>query len=256
MVTIKTPKEINILREGGKRLAAILREVAKEVKPGVSTATLNTKAEELIKKAGDTSAFLNYSPRGARRPYPASLCVSVNDEVVHGIPNEKPKILKDGDIVSLDLGLVHKKLITDHAITVAVGTISKEAQTLLDITKKALDVGIAAILPGAKTGDIGYAIQTYVGPYKLGIIEELSGHGVGYAVHEDPFVPNYGAPGEGVVLKPGMVIALEPMLTLGTHEIKLARDGYTYKTKDGSLAAHFEHTVVITDTGAEILTKV
>jgi methionyl aminopeptidase len=254
MVTIKTKKDIEILTEGGKRLAAILKLVAAEVKPGVTTDYLNTFAQNLIEKGGDKSAFLNYQPKGANRPYPASLCVSINDEVVHGIPNEKSRALKTGDIVSLDLGLIHKKLITDHATTVAVGEISKEAQKLLDVTKKALEIGIAAAKPGKRTGDIGYAIQKYVEPFKLGIIEELSGHGVGYSVHEDPFVPNYGNQNEGVLLKPGMVLAIEPMFTLGSSEIIVAKDGYTIKSKDKSLAAHFEHTIVITETAAEILT--
>lgn len=255
MITIKTKEDIAKLREGGKRLAAILREVAKEVKPGVNTDFLNTKAEELIRAGGDTSAFLNYTPHGADRPFPASLCVSINDEIVHGIPNEDPKILKEGDIVSLDLGLIHQGLITDHAITVGVGKIDADAQKLMDVTKKALAIGIKAAKAGKKTGDIGYAIQSYVEPLGIGIIEELAGHGVGYSVHEDPFVPNYGIKGQGALLKPGMVIAIEPMFTLGGTEIRLARDGYTFKTKDGSRAAHFEHTIVITDKGAEILTQ-
>ncbi len=256
MVTIKTKKDIEILRRGGKRLAAILQAVAYEVKPGVTTDYLNTFAQKLIEAGGDTSAFLNYQPKGANRPYPASLCVSINDEVVHGIPNEKPRKLKEGDVVSLDLGLIHKKLITDHATTVGVGKISPEAQKLLEVTKKALEIGIAAAKPGQRTGDIGHAIETYVRKFGFGIIEELAGHGVGYAVHEDPFVPNYGNAGEGVVLKPGMVIAIEPMCTLGSPAVKIARDGYTFKTKDKSLAAHFEHTIVITETGAEILTQI
>ncbi|MDQ3077040.1 MAG: type I methionyl aminopeptidase [bacterium] len=255
MSTIKTKEDIKKLREGGKRLARILHEVASFVKPGVSTDFLNSKAHELIMAGGDTSAFLNYTPHGAERPFPASLCVSVNDEIVHGIPNEKPQVFKEGDIVSLDLGLIHEGLITDHAITVGVGKISKEAQKLLDVTKKALDIGIKAAKGNKKTGDIGYAIQKYVEPFNVGIIEELAGHGVGYSVHEDPFVPNYGIAGEGALLKPGMVIAIEPMFTLGGIDIKLARDGYTFKTKDGSLAAHFEHTIVITEKGAEILTQ-
>ncbi|MBX4198426.1 type I methionyl aminopeptidase [Candidatus Parcubacteria bacterium] len=256
MIRIKTKKDIEILREGGKRLAHILQAVAKHVKPGVSTAFLNDKAEELIKAGGDTSAFFKYKPKGALRPYPASLCVSINDEVVHGIPNEKPRLLKEGDIVSLDLGLIHKKLITDHAITTGVGKISEDAEKLLEVTKEALMVGIKQARPGKKTGDIGYAIQEYVKPHRLGIIEELAGHGVGYAVHEDPFVPNFGMPGEGALLKPGMVIAIEPMFTLSGPEVKLMSDGYTYKTRDGSLAAHFEHTIVITDGDPEILTMV
>jgi methionyl aminopeptidase len=262
MVTKKTSQEIEILREGGRRLAIILRAVAMEVKPGVRTDYLNAKAEELIANYGDTAAFLNYTPKGVPRPYPASLCVSINDEVVHGIPNENPKVLKEGDVVSLDLGLIHKKMITDHAVTASVGKISEDAQKLIDITKKALEVGIKAVKPGKKTGDIGFAIEEYIKKQekklnlKIGIIEELAGHGVGYAVHEDPFVPNFGVKNEGVLLEPGMVIAIEPMLTLGSHEVILSKDNYTFKTKDHSLAAHFEHTVVITEKGADILTNV
>jgi methionyl aminopeptidase len=182
------------------------------------------------------------------------LCVSINDEIVHGIPNEHPRKLKEGDIVSLDLGLIHNKLITDHAITLAVGRIDQKAQQLLDITKNALMQGIKQAVAGKRTGDIGYAIEHYALPYKFGIVEELAGHGVGYAVHEEPFVPNFGIKGEGVLLKPGMVIAIEPMFTLGGPDISLEEDGYTYKTTDGSLAAHFEHTVVITDGDPLILT--
>jgi methionyl aminopeptidase len=255
MVTIKTPEEIAILREGGRRLAAILQAVAKEVKPKVSTDHLNAIAQKMIEQDGDKAAFLHYKPKGAKRPYPASLCVSINDEVVHGIPNENPKILHEGDIVCLDLGLIHKGLYTDHAITVSVGKISKEAQQLIDVTKKALDIGIKAAKAGKKTGDIGFAIQNLVEKYNFGIIEELAGHGVGYSVHEDPFVPNFGLKNEGVVLQPGMVIAIEPMLTLGSPDVYIADDGYTFKTSDGSLAAHFEHTVVITKKGSEILTQ-
>lgn len=255
MVTIKSQQEIEILREGGKRLATILRAVAKEVKPGVMTDHLDRIAQEMIEAGGDRSAFLNYQPRGANRPFPASLCVSINEEVVHGIPNEKPRELKEGDVVSLDLGLVHQKMFTDHAVTVGVGKISKETQKLLEVTEKALKIGIAAAKPGKRTGDIGYAIQEYVEKHGLGIIEELAGHGVGYSVHEDPFVPNYGNPDEGVLLRPGMVLAVEPMFSLGSPDIRVLKDGYTIITKDKSLAAHFEHTIVITETGAEILTK-
>jgi len=254
LVTIKTSEEIEILREGGRRLALILQTVAKEAVAQVSSAYLNDCAEKLIKKGGDTPSFLGYAPRGAKRPFPAALCVSINDEVVHGIPNEAGKILKDGDIVALDAGLVHKGLFVDYAITIGVGAIDEKAQKLLEVTKKALARGIKAVRAGRTTGDIGYAIETFVKPSGFGIVRDLAGHGVGYAVHEEPFIPNFGKRGEGVELKAGMVIAIEPMLNEGSAAVVLAPDGFTYRTKDGSRSAHFEHTVVVTEKGAEILT--
>ncbi len=255
MITIKTKEDIAILREGGKRHAEIMRILVGKVEPGISTKELDDIAQALIVEQGDSAAFLNYKPYGAKRPYPASLCVSVNDEVVHGIPNEPGKILKEGDIVSLDLGLVHKGLITDMAVTVGVGKISPEAEKLLKVTKEALMVGIRAAKGSRNVGDIGEAVERYSLPFKYGIVEELSGHGVGYKVHEDPFVPNYGVKGTGEKLRPGMVIAIEPMLNIGTRHIKLDKDGYTYKTADGSLSAHFEHTIVITKGEPLVLTE-
>lgn len=254
MITIKTKEEITILREGGKRHALILAEIAKMVRPGVTTKELNDKAHELVLAGGDKPAFLNYKPHGAKRPYPASICVSVNDEVVHGIPNENDRMLKEGDIVSLDLGLIHKGLITDSAITVPVGKISPELTQLLETTKKALMAGIKKIKAGKRVGDIGNAIEREAVHFGYGVVRELAGHGVGYEVHEDPYVPNYGDVGKGEVLQAGMVIAIEPMFNLGTDEVKLDKDGYTYRTKDGKPSAHFEHTVVVTKSGAEILT--
>lgn len=256
MVTIKTKEEIAILREGGRRLALILQEVAKAVKPGVSTDTLNTLAERLVKDNGDKSAFLNYKPKGLKNPYPASLCVSINDEIVHGIPNQNPKILKDGDIVSLDMGLIHKGLITDSAITVPVGKVDEESQRLIDVTKEALNAGIKAIKAGRTTGDIGYAVERVAKAGGFGVVESLCGHGVGYSVHEDPYIPNYGEKGKGERLKAGMVIAIEPMLNMGSKDVLLAEDGWMYKTVDGKRSAHFEHTVVVTSKGAEILTTI
>lgn len=255
MITIKKKEDIAILREGGKRHAEILRELASLVRPGLDVRTLEDRARELIAAGGDRSAFLNYQPAGATRPYPAALCVSINDEVVHGIPNERQKILHEGDIVSLDLGLVHKGMITDAAITVPVGDISGERAELLAVTERALSAGIKAAKGGAHVGDIGNAVERVAVSHGYGVVEELSGHGVGYHVHEDPYVPNFGDPGKGEVLKPGMVIAIEPMFNLGGKEIVMDDDGYTFRTADGSPSAHFEHTVVITKSGAEILTK-
>ena len=258
MITIKTKEDIATLREGGRRHAHILREIAKMVKSGVSAGELEDMARKMINDGGDKAAFLDYKPHGANRPYPAALCVSINDEVVHGIPNEKDKILKDGDIVSIDLGLIHNELITDMAVTVPVGNITKEVDELLSITKSALMAGIKAAKGGKRVGDIGHAIarvgMSGNGGKGYGIVEELSGHGVGYDVHEDPYVPNYGKPGTGEILKPGMVIAIEPMFNLGKKDVVLDEDGYTYKTLDGLPSAHFEHTVLITKGNAEILT--
>lgn len=254
MIKLKTQEDIEILREGGRRHAEILRLVAEKVKPGISAKELDDFAYKFVKDGGDEPAFLNYTPEGVSYPYPASLCVSINDEVVHGIPLEEI-ILDEGDIVSLDLGLKHRGLITDSAITVPVGNIDNKAQDLINVTKKAMMVGIEAAKPGNTTGDIGHAIEEFVKKTGYGIVKILSGHGVGYSVHEDPYVPNYGNPGEGEKLVPGMVLALEPMLNLGGGEVCSTEDEYTYVTEDGSLSAHFEHTIVITEEGAEILTK-
>lgn len=256
MITLKTSEDIVKLREAGKRLAGILAVLKGAVAPGVSAAELDRIAEALVRDGGDKSAFLHYKPAGAKRPYPASLCVSINDEIVHGIPNESDKILKEGDIVSLDMGLIHQGLIVDSAITVGVGKIDDKAKKLLQATEEALYKGIKAAVGGGRVGDIGAAIENYAVPKGFSLADELAGHGVGYKVHEDPFVPNTGFPGEGPLLKPGMVLAIEPMLNEGGSEIVFdKKDGYTIRTKDGSRSAHFEHTVLITEGGAEILTK-
>ena len=254
MIKLKSKEEIEIMREGGKRHAEILRELAKLCEPGTSTLILEEEAIRMIKEGGDKSAFLGYTPSGAKRPYPAALCVSINDEIVHGIPNEAERIIRDGDLVSIDLGLVHKGLITDAAITVAVGATDDEARKLLDITRRALEAGIREAKPGNTVGDIGQAVSEIVDETKFSLAEDLAGHGVGYKVHEDPFVPNFGVSGDGEKLVPGMVIAIEPMVNTGKAGIKLSKDGYTIKTKDGSRSAHFEHTVAITEKGNIILT--
>lgn len=255
MVTIKTKEEIEILREGGRRLAAIMEKISREVKSGVSAFELNELANRLAIQDGDNPAFLNHRPYGAKRPYPASLCVSVNDEIVHGIPNEGEKILKEGDIVSLDMGLSHKGLITDMAITVSVGEIDQSARKLIEVCKESLMKGIEAAQSGNTIGDIGFAIERHICPFGYGIVRELAGHGVGYKVHEQPYVPNFGKRGAGEKLKPGMILAIEPMINEGTEKIILDKDGYTYRTKDGKKSAHFEHTILITKKEAEILTK-
>lgn len=256
MITIKKKEDIQIMREGGKRHAEILEHLKGMIRPGMNARALDEEAHRLILENGDTPAFLNYQPSGANRPFPASLCVSINDEIVHGIPNEVEKVLKEGDIVSIDLGLIHKGLITDSAITVVVGNAKKEVVQLVEATQKALMAGIKAAKGGNRVGDIGVAIERIAIAHGYGVVEELAGHGVGYHVHEDPFIPNFGEAGKGEVLRPGMVIAIEPMFNLGSRHVKLDSDGYTYKTKDGKPSAHFEHTILITKGDAEILTKI
>jgi len=247
MITIKTPEEIKILQEGGKKLVSVLYQVAEMVGPGVVTAELDKMAERLIKEAGGEPSFKNYKTDEDKIPYPASLCVSINDEVVHGIPG--PRKIKDGDIVSLDLGMKYKNFYTDMAITVGTGKI-------IEVAKKSLEEGIKVIKQGAHIGDIGFAIQSYVEKNGFNVVRQLVGHGVGHNPHEEPEVPNFGKKGTGEILKQGMVLALEPMITAGNPEVILSDDNWTWKTKDGSLAAHFEYTVVVTKNGVEILTCV
>ena len=258
MIIIKTKEEIEILRECGRCLAKVLHAVKKKVTPGVSTKELDTYANELIAKMGDTPAFLNYRPHGVKRPFPASLCVSVNEEVVHGIPKES-KILREGDIVSIDLGLNHKGLFTDMAMTIPVGKVNSSSVKLIEITEGAMLAGVEAAMPGGRVGDIGYAVESFVRKNKknkYGIVEVLAGHGVGRAIHEDPFIPNFGKKGTGDKLVPGMVIAIEPMLNNGTKDVTLLSDEYTFVTDDKKKSAHFEHTVLITENGPEILTQI
>jgi methionyl aminopeptidase len=258
MIIIKTKEEIEILREGGKHLAAVLYKVKEKVAPGVSTKDLDMYAEKIIREMGDQPAFLNYRPEGTNTSYPATLCVSVNDEVVHGIPN-KNRILKEGEIVSLDLGVKHCGLFTDMALTVPVGVVDAKSLKLMQITEQALQVGIDAALKGNTVGDIGYAIESFVHSRKdgkYGIVEVLSGHGVGRAIHEDPYIPNFGKKGKGAKLVPGMVVAIEPMINLGTKNVTIDDDGYTFRTADSKRSAHFEHTILITEGEPEILTKI
>jgi methionyl aminopeptidase len=255
MIKLKTKEEIAILREGGKRHAEILRALGEMVEPGMSTLILEEEAARLIHAGGDKPAHLGYTPEGAPRPFPAILCVSINDEIVHGIPNEIPKVLNQGDVVTIDLSLIHKGMFTDSAITVGVGTIDDELKELLQVTREALEAGIKAAKSGNFVGDIGEAIADVIDISPFSLAEDLVGHGVGYAIHEDPYVPNFGFAGEGEKLVPGMVIAIEPMVNVGKGAIKLMKDGYTIKTKDGSRSAHFEHTVAITETGNIVLTE-
>ncbi len=260
MITIKSDKEIESLKAGGKRLSFILSELSKLAVPGTSTKSIEDLARKLIKEGGDKPAILGYTPAGAKRAYPAATCVSINDEIVHGIPNENPKELKEGDIVTIDASLIHDGMYVDAAVTLPVGKIPNDTKKLLKATREALAAGIAQARAGSYIGDIGHAIERVATAYGFSLAEDLCGHGVGYSVHEEPFVPNWGKPGKGALLKPGMVIAIEPMLCVGPGKkgrmkIKLDPDGYTYLTADGSLSAHFEHTVVITEGRAVVVTK-
>ncbi|MBI2098320.1 MAG: type I methionyl aminopeptidase [Candidatus Wildermuthbacteria bacterium] len=248
MIPIKTPQEIAIMREGGRILARIMDELIAQVRPGMSTAQLDKSAEEKILKAGAKPAFKGY------QGFPATLCASVNEEVVHAIPSPE-KILKEGDIITLDLGLIYKGYYSDMARTVPVGEIKKETARLVRVTREALELGIKKTRPGATVGDVGNAIQRFLEERGYGVVRELCGHGIGKELHEEPQVLNYGDRHTGVELKEGMVICIEPMVTVGDWNVKRARDGQTYITRDGSLSAHFEDTIAITKDGAEALTR-
>jgi methionyl aminopeptidase len=256
MITIKSEKEIEVLREGGKILAQIMNILLEDVVEGASSFEINKKCGELMKEYGGKPSFLNYTPYGANRPYPGNLCISVNNEIVHGIPNEEEKIFKYGDLVTLDAGLIYKDLFTDHAVTKIIGQVPKRTKELVERTKEALNAAIKQCKVGNTVGDIGNVIENIACDAELSVVEGLSGHGVGYGVHEDPYIPNYGDKGEGEKLLEGMVIAIEPMFSLGSGDIKTERNGYTYSTKDGSLSAQFEHTVAITKKGPIVLTKI
>lgn len=253
MALIKTPQEIKILQEGGKILSQILALLTTCVKPGISTWDLEMLARKEIKKAGAEAAFAGYRASRRALPFPAALCTSIDAEIVHCVP-KKDRFLAEGQIIGLDLGIKYKGLFTDAAVTVPVGKISRECKKLLAVTRKALAAGIREAKPGKTIGDIAFAIEATAQAAGLGIVRDLAGHGVGHAVHEEPSVPNFGKKGTLAKLRVGMVLAIEPMLTLGSHQIRILDDGWTVMTEDGSLAAHFEHTVAITAHGALVLT--
>jgi len=248
MIVLKSPREIELMREAGKIVALTLAVLAEKAKEGVSTAQLEEWAEEVISKNKAIPSFKGY------RGYPASICVSVNEEVVHGIPSPK-RILKEGDVVSIDVGAIYKGYHGDAAITIGIGRITEEAKKLIEVTKGALEAAISAAKAGNRLGDISWAIQSYAEKHGFNVVREYTGHGIGRYMHEEPQVPNVGTPGKGILLKPGMTLALEPMLVAGSWEVEVLPDGWTVVTKDKSLAAHFEHTIAITDGDAEILTK-
>lgn len=248
MIVLKTTRELSLMKEAGAISAGALKVAGEAVQPGISTWEIDRIAYDYIIKQGAVPAFLNYGG------FPATACISVNDEVIHGIPSKK-RILQAGDIVSIDLGAKINGYVGDTAATFAVGEISPEAKRLIDTTRESLYEGIAKAVAGGRLGDVSHAIQQYCEERGYGVVREYTGHGVGAELHEDPSVPNYGTPGRGVRLLPGMVIAIEPMINEGTAAIKNLSDGWTVKTRDGKLSAHFEHTVAITADGPKLLTQ-
>ncbi len=249
MIVLKTTRELSLMKEACVIAAGALKAAGEAVEPGVSTEEINRIAHNFITKSGAIPTFKGYSG------YPAATCISINDEVIHGIPNKK-RIIKAGDIVSIDVGATFNGYVGDNAATFAAGDISPEAQRLCDTTRESLYEGIKAAVAGGRIGDIGSTIQRYCEERGFSVVREFTGHGVGKQMHEDPSVPNFGTPGRGVRLLPGMTIAIEPMINMGGAGIRQLPDGWTIKTRDGSLSAHFEHTVAITSDGPVILTKI
>jgi len=247
-IIIKTPEEINIMRHNGRVLSHILKTLKNDIRPGTTAGSLETLANQLIKKEGGIPSFRGFDG------YPAALCVSINEEIVHALPL-KEKIIREGDIVSLDLGFFKNEFHSDSAFSVGVGKIDKRAKKLLHITRESLDDAIRLVKPGIKLGQISHSIQKKIESANFFVIRDLTGHGVGKDLHEDPQILNYGDPDTGPVLREGMVIAIEPMAAIGSSNIKQGNDGFAYVTKDGSLSAHFEHTVLVTSSGSEVLTK-
>ncbi len=249
MISLKSERELNLMRKAGAIVAQILDEMSDMTKPGITTGELDRFAEVRCKELKSIPAFKGY------HGFPASVCISINDEVVHGIPSQK-RALKEGDIVGLDFGVIYEGWFGDSARTLPVGKISAHAQKLINATRESLNKGIEQCWEGNRVFDIGHAVQNYVEGFGYSVVREFVGHGIGRALHEEPQVPNYGPKGKGLQLKVGMVLAIEPMVNAGSHEVRVLEDRWTAVTKDRSLSAHFEHTVAITSKGPEILTKV
>jgi methionyl aminopeptidase len=245
MVILKSPAEIKKMRESNAIVADVLEGLRERIKPGVTTLELDEYAESYARKKGASPAFKGYNG------YPFALCASVNSEVVHGFPSER--VLKDGDIISLDYGVYYDGYYGDSAITLPVGTVTEKAKRLMKVTREALYKGIDEAKAGNRLGDVSFAVQDYVESEGFSIVRDYVGHGIGKSLHEDPPVPNYGIRGRGIELKPGIVLAIEPMVNEGTYKVKVKSDGWTVVTTDGKLSAHFEHTVAITENGPEIL---
>ena len=246
MVTLKSAREIETMRRSGKITAAVLTSLMQAARPGISTRELDAMAEKGIRERGGIPTFMGY------HGYPASICASVNAEVVHGIPGDY--VLRDGDLLSIDIGTTFEGYVSDSAVTIPIGNIGVNAQKLLNVTQECLMVGIAQMQRGNHLGDIGAAVQKHAESNGFGVVRELVGHGVGRAMHEEPQVPNYGKAGTGIELRSGLVLAIEPMITEGDYRVKILKDGWTVVTTDGKLAAHFEHTIAVTDDGPKILT--
>ena len=246
MITIKSSREIEIMRRGGKITSSTLSMLLRTARAGMTTADLDRLAEESIRAQGGEPTFKGYNG------FPASICASVNDVVVHGIPNDR--VLRDGDLLSIDIGTTFEGYVSDSAATIPIGNISEAARRLMRVTQECLMRGIAAMQRGRRLSDIGHAVQTHAERHGYGVVRALVGHGIGQKMHEDPQVPNYGHAGSGVVMRPGLCLAIEPMITQGTFEVRMLEDGWTVVTADGKLAAHFEHTVALTDEGPRILT--
>lgn len=252
MIFLKTDDEIELLRASNQLVGKTLAEIAKAIRPGVTTKELDRIAEEYIRDHGAVPTFKGF-PNHVGDPFPASICTSVNEQVVHGIPNDI--VLKEGDIVSVDCGTYMNGFCGDSAYTFCVGEVDEEVRNLLRVTKEALYLGIENAVQGKRLGDIGYAIQQHCESHSYGVVREFVGHGIGKNMHEDPQVPNYGRRGTSTMLKKGLCIAIEPMITLGSRQIVMERDGWTVRTKDRKCAAHFEHTIAVTSGSADILSS-
>lgn len=250
-VILKSPKEMGLMRIAGRHLAEILVILQERIAPGMTTAELDAIAEQEIKTRKLLPAFKGYPGSRPEYPYPACLCISINDEVVHGIPG--PRVMNEGDVVSIDAGVIYRGWVSDSAVTVVLGEGAETDRRLRDTTERAMMAGISQARPGARLGDVASAIQRAIEPEGFGVVRKYVGHGVGRDMHEPPAVPNFGAPGTGLVLRAGMCIAIEPMVTVGSYLVKEMPDGWTVCTADGSRAAHFEHTIAITERGPEVL---
>jgi methionyl aminopeptidase len=248
VIELKSAREIGLMRRGGHILHEVMDRLRTTVKPGMSTLEIDLDVEEFIRARGAIPAFKGY------RGFPATVCISINEEVVHGIPSSSRHV-KEGDIVGLDLGCIVEGYYADCAFTLAVGDVPARVQELLDVTRESLELGIKECRPGRRLSDVSHAIQSHVEGHGFSIVRAFVGHGIGRALHEEPQVPNFGDPGRGPQLRPGMVLAIEPMVTMGSWEVKILDDGWTAVTKDGSLAAHFEHTIAVTESGPEVLTS-